>query len=297
MMQNTLWDVLIIGGGPAGLSAALYLGRCRRNVLVVDDAKPRHMVSEAVHNFITQDGTSPDEFRKTTWSQLKHYPTIERHDARVDTLRLDRDQHWQVRCVDGTQLRSKAVLLATGVIDEHPELEGYQPRWGASIQQCPFCHGWEMRDQPIGLLSTDVAVGHMAPMLLNWSADLIVFSHQNTFSTETKDTLTELSIPLVETPIASLEGPGRNLEAIKLVDGKTIQRRGLFVTTAQRQVPLVEQLGLDLNDEGYVQTDEFGATSHPRLWAAGDLTSRYQQVLEAAAKGARAAIGIHMALQ
>ena len=294
-MNDTLWDVLIIGGGPAGLSAALYLGRCRRKVLVIDEAKPRHMVSEAVHNFITQDGTSPQAFRQQTWSQLKHYPTIERHEAKATALHFGDDQRWRVNCGDVT-LQGKAVLLATGVVDEHPKIDGYQAKWGGAIQQCPFCHGWEMRDRPIGLLSTDLSTGHMAPMLLNWSTDLMVFSHHNTFSTETKDLLAKLAIPLVETPIASLEGEGRTLQAIKLIDGQIIERQGLFVTTSQHQVPLVTPLKLELDDEGYLQTDELGATSQPMLWAAGDLTSRYQQVLEAAAKGARAAIGIHMAL-
>ncbi|MEL6187009.1 MAG: NAD(P)/FAD-dependent oxidoreductase, partial [Myxococcota bacterium] len=191
---------------------------------------------------------------------------------------------------------ARAVLLATGVIDEHPKIPGFQEKWGHSIHHCPYCHGFELRDRPLALLAEGEMIQHMAPLLLNWSQDLVVLSHGQRLDGEVQDELRKREIPLHSAPVTSLEGPGRELARIRLEDGTTIERAGLFVQAKQRQVPLVAGLDLTLDEHGFVAVDAMASTGRPMLWAAGDLTSRFQQVVMAASQGAVAAGAINGAL-
>lgn len=288
-------DALVVGGGPAGLSAALYLGRARKRVLVVDRGAPRHAVSEGVHNFITREGLPPAMLRSIAWEQMAPYPTVEHREGTVATL-VREGEHWNARLDDGTHLRARAVLLATGVVDEHPEIPGYRERWGHAIHHCPFCHGFELRDEPLALLSSGDAALHGAQLLRGWTDDLVVLTHGAALGDEIAQGLQRLGVPWHATPIARLEGPGAALTHVVLADGTAIARRGLFVTPKQHHVPLVGALELALDEHGCVAVDGFGATALPGLWAAGDLTTRRQQVIEAAAQGARAGAMIVMTL-
>lgn len=287
-------DVLIIGGGPAGLSAALYLGRARQRVLVLDAQAPRHAVSEGVHNFLTRDGLPPAQLRTIAWEQLQAYPTVAHQAATITSLDWD-GQRWSAQAEDGlTSFSARAVILAMGMADELPAIEGIKQRWGRSVQQCPYCHGWELRDQPLAILSDDEQHAiHMAPLLKQWSEDLVVLTHGVQLGEQAQQALRALNIPLYTQEIAALEGAGHELERIILKDGSSLARQGLFIKPKQRQVALVRTLGLELNEHGFVQVDAQQLTSAPRLWAAGDLTSGFQQVLEAAAQGARAAVALH----
>lgn len=283
---NETIDVAIIGGGPAGLTAALYLGRGRRSAVVLDRGEPRHAVSAGVHNFLTRDGTPPAELRAIAWAQMAAYPTVTHRTTNVRGLVRD-GARWRVGTDDG-DLFAREVLLAVGVVDEHPDIPGYRERWGHAIHHCPFCHGWELRDRPLAALVFDEAAAHYAPLLTNWSSDVVVLTHGNVMSDETRAALTARGMPIYDAKVEALEGPGRELERIRLADGTTLARQGLFVKPKQHQCDLVRDLGLALDDNGYVKIDFFGATSVPGLWAAGDLTTGYQQVVEAAAQGARA---------
>ncbi|MEN0065795.1 MAG: NAD(P)/FAD-dependent oxidoreductase [Myxococcota bacterium] len=288
-------DVLVIGGGPAGLTAALMLGRARRRVCVIDAGNPRHAVSSGVHNFLTRDGMAPAALRSVSWEQMAAYPSVQRVEGRVRTL-VQRPEGWIAIAEDGTSWQARSVLLATGMVDEHPDIPGYTERWGEAIHFCPFCHGWEVRDRPLGLLANGPFALHMAPMLRNWSADVAIFTHGTPAAPALREWAEAQALPLYEAPIARLEGPGRSLQSVHLADGQALSRAALFVHAPQHQVPLVQDLGLACTDEGYVVVDEMQRTSLPGLWAAGDLTTRYQQVVEAAAQGGRAAGGIQMAL-
>lgn len=284
-------DALIVGGGPAGLSAATYLGRGRRTVLVVDQGAPRHAVSHGVRNLLTRDGITPTALRAEAWSQLAAYPTVSRREGRVAGLRRDR-AGFVASLDDGAELAARAVLLATGVIDQHPDVPGYRERWGRSIFQCPFCHGWEVRERPLGVLAAGDAAGHLAPLLRGWSDDVVVFTHGQPLPDEVAAQLAARRIPVHRAPIAALEGPGDALSHVVLADGTRHAREALLVATPQRQVPLVESLGLAVGPDGYVVVDPRQQTSMPGVWAAGDLTTRMQQVVVAAAQGAVAGSGM-----
>ena len=296
MTENNL-DVLIIGGGPAGLSAALYLGRARRRALVVDAGEPRHAVSQGVHNFLTREGVAPAGFRELAWEDLREFPTIEHRQAYVEDLVFE-DHHWRARTDDGQTLKARAVLLAVGVVDVHPEIPGYAERWAKSIHHCPFCHGWEVRDHPVAAVGGNDYARHMGPMLKNWTDDVIVLSHGEPFEAETEALLKELKIPFCPSPIVGLEGANGALETLVLENGTRVARSAMFVKLGQRHHELIHTLKLPLKGDHveYVEVDMMQRTPLPMLWAAGDITTGFQQVLESAASGARAAAAIIMTL-
>ncbi|TXD39294.1 NAD(P)/FAD-dependent oxidoreductase [Lujinxingia vulgaris] len=296
MIENNL-DVLIIGGGPAALSAALYLGRARRRALVVDAGEPRHAPSSGVHKFLTREGVSPAGLRELAWDDLQEFPTIDHRQAYVDGLVFE-DNHWRARTDDGQTLQARAVLLAVGVVDVHPDIPGYAERWARSIHHCPFCHGWEVRDQAVAAVGGNEYARHMGPVLTNWSDDVIVLSHGEPFDEETKALLNDLKIPFYTSPIVDLEGEDGALKTIVLENGTRVARSAMFVKLGQRHHELIHTLKLPLKGERleFVEVDPMQRTPLPMLWAAGDITSGFQQVLEAAAQGARAAASIIMTL-
>ncbi|MEM7052767.1 MAG: NAD(P)/FAD-dependent oxidoreductase [Acidobacteriota bacterium] len=295
MKNQDDYDAIIVGGGPAGLSAALYLGRARKRVVVLDRGNPRHAVSQAMHNFLTRDGLPPADLRTIAWQQMAAYPSVQRRSATVE--RLSRSgERWQAELAGEKVITARAALVATGVIDQHPQIPGYQERWGSSIHHCPFCHGWEMRDRPLAVLGSNESAGHIAPLLRSWSRDVVVLTHGEQLPKETAEALAALDIPILTSRIERLSGPGSELREILLADGTALEREGLFVIAEQRQCSLVADLDLELDERGYVVVDERGATEHPMLWAAGDLTMPAQQVVEAAAQGARAGASMAIAL-
>lgn len=289
-------DVLIVGGGPAGLSAALCLGRARRRVAVFDEGTPRHAVAEGVHNFLTRDGLPPAELRSIAWEQMAAYSSVVGPiGQRVQAPRRD-GEAWLLDDTEGRTWRARTLLLATGVIDEHPAITGYAQRWGHSIFQCPFCHGWEVREQPVGVLASGEAVAHMGPLLKGWSDDVVVLTNGAPLDDAGRQALRAAGVDVRTETVAALHGEGRELAAIEFADGSMLTRRALFSVTDQRQVSLVEELGLELSPQGSVVVDMQMATSVPGVWAAGDMTSRMQQVVEAAAQGFRAGAMIHATL-
>lgn len=288
-------DVIVIGGGPAGLAAALCLGRARRSVVVIDGGAPRHAVAEGVHNFLTRDGMPPAQLRTVAWEQMRPLATVGRHDGTVVSL-ARRDDRWTVACADGRTWTSDAVLLATGVVDRHPAIPGYDALWGRSIFHCPYCHGWEVRDQPLALVGHGAPLLQLAPLLLGWSDDVVVCTNGQPLEPDVEAELHARGIPAHTAPIAALEARDGALGAIRFDDGTRLARHAVFVVASPRLPDLVAGLGLALEERGFVRVDEDGATSAPGLWAAGDLTSRRHQVIEAAAQGLRAAVAINRQL-
>ena len=289
-------DLLVIGGGPAGLAAALCLGRARRSVLVIDAAAPRHAVAEGVHNFLTREGMPPAQLRVVAWEQMREYPTVRRHAGTVVALERRGDDRWIATTDDGESLVAQAVLLATGVVDQHPDIRGYDALWGRSIFHCPYCHGWEVREQPLAVLGSGPALAEFAPLLASWSDDVVVCTNGASLDPDTEQALATHDIALRPEPIAELEARDGVLDAIRFEDGTRLARHALFVIAAPRLPDLVAGLQLELEQRGFVRVDEDGATSMPGLFAAGDLTSRRHQVIEAAAQGLRAAMTINRRL-
>lgn len=290
------YDALIIGGGPAGLSAALYIGRARKRVLVLDGGAPRHAASKAVHNFITRDGISPHAFREQAWAQMRAYPGVT-HLPHVHITSLDeREGIWYAVTSTGETFQAPAVLLATGVVDDHLDIPGYNQFWGHTIHHCPYCHGWEMQERPIAVITHGEMARHMPKLLRGWSDDVIVLTHGQTLEDEIIDMLNEANIPIYNQQVQALTGEGNELREIVLDDGTRLLRQALFVPPSQRCVPLVAQLQLDM-EHAFVKVDEFHATSRPGLWAAGDICSpRMQQVVMSAAQGAIAGAMINATL-
>jgi thioredoxin reductase len=288
-MSAKIEDVLIIGGGPAGLSAALYLGRARKTVRVIDAGSPRHAVAEGVHNLLSREGIPPAELRRIAWGQMAQFPTVSRtSEARVSTL-LWTDGRWRATTETGEVFEARTALLATGMIDIHPEIQGFAQFWGASIHHCPFCHGWEMRDEPLALQASGPMAAERVQLFRGWSADVVLTTHGVPLEPEQRAELARLEVPFYEQKIVALAGEGSQLDTLIFDDGTRLARRGLFTTPVQRQVPLVADLNLAADDMGFVKTDFMQRTSMPMLWSAGDLSARMQQVGESAAAGGRAA--------
>jgi thioredoxin reductase len=291
-----MFDVIIVGAGPAGLSAALILGRCRRKVLVCDAGRPRNSASRALHGFLTRDGIEPAEFIKIGREQLRPYTTVQLRSEEVTHARQI-DKGFEVK-VAGESVTGRKLLLATGVVDRLPDLEGLESFYGRSVFHCPYCDGWELRDQPIAIYGQEDRGAGLALELTGWSRDLIVCSDgpANISSAERRQ-LEQLNIPLREERISRLEGTDGQLERIVFDSGEHIIRRGMFFNTGQDQhCDLAASLGCDFTDRGAVHTGDYEMTNVPGLFVAGDASRAVQLVIVAAAEGAEAAFAINKAL-
>lgn len=294
-----LYDVAIVGGGPGGLAAALTLGRSRKRVLLCDSGPRRNATAEHIHNFVTRDGTPPEEFRRIGREQLADYPNVEARDTRVEWISGARGA-FHVRLASES-VESRRVLLCTGMIDELPPMDGFGELWGHAIFQCPYCHGWEVRDRRWGYLVRAADAQMFLPfalLLRGWTSHLVVFMGADfDVSAETSAQLQGAGIRIETGPARRLIARQRQLEAVELSSGVTVPCDVIFTHPSQRQVDLVQSLGVALDEHGYVQIDEMKSeTSIPGVYAAGDLTTRGQGAIWAASSGARAATMINFEL-
>ena len=283
-------DVLVVGGGAAGLSAALILGRSRRRTLVVDDGMPRNAPSSEAHSFFTRDGTAPAELLRIAREQLAPYDTVEMCQDRVMSATREGEE-FAMRLASGTEARARRVLLAVGVRDILPKIEGFRAFWGHSVLHCPYCHGWEVRDEPLALYADGPVAMEMAPLLLQWSRDLLLCTGGPDGLTDPdRATLSAIGVRIVDVPVQRLEGDGR-LERIVFADGRAEARRALFLRPPQVVgSDLPQQLGCELTETGLIRVDSNRQTSVPGVYAAGDAAMPMQQIVIAAATGAEAAI-------
>jgi thioredoxin reductase len=294
-----LYDVVIVGGGPGGLSAALALGRARKRVLLCDSGPRRNAAAEQIHNFVTRDGTPPAEFRRIGREQLAAYPDVEARDVRVASITGARGE-FRVELTEGT-IAARRVLLCTGMVDEMLPIAGFRELWGRSVFQCPYCHGWEVQDRRWGYLAGADDSNHLLPFALQargWSREVVVFTG-GAFEVpqEARAKLDAAGIRLVTDPVTRLVARDQRLEAVELADGSKVPCEVLFAHPPQRQVELVRALGLELDDDGYVRVDPMRReTSVPGIYAAGDLTTRMQGALLAASAGTVAAAMINVEL-
>jgi thioredoxin reductase len=294
--MDRMFDVIIVGAGPAGLSAALILGRCRRNVLVCDAGHPRNSASRSLHGYLTRDGIEPAELLRIGREQLRPYTTVRIRSDEVTGARIV-SNGFEIT-VNDEVVSSRKLLLATGVVDHLPDIEGLKPLYGRSVFHCPYCDGWELRDQPIAIYGRGDRGSGLALELTGWSRDLIVCTDgPATFSTDDRKQLAGLNIPVREERIARLEGAEGQLERIVFENGKVLPRRGMFFNTGQDQrCDLAEKLGCELTDRGAVRTGEYEMTNVPGLYVAGDASRAVQLAIVAAAEGVEAAFAINKAL-
>jgi thioredoxin reductase len=296
-----MYDVIIVGGSNAGLSAALVLGRARRQVLVLDHGQPRNARSEGVHSFFSRDGIAPSELRRTGREQLGPYESVALQTGDVVAARAIAGG-FALRLADRTQREAKRLLLATGVADELPAIEGFDACWGRSAFHCPYCHGWEVRDQPLALFGRGAVALDLAQLLLGWSHDLVICSDGPAeLTADERATLARHGIGLREEPVVRLEHTNGSLQRIVFGAGEPLARQALFFRPAQRQrSALATQLGCALAVDGplphLLAVDALGQTSVPGVYAAGDATSMMQQAIFAAAAGAAAGAAINREL-
>lgn len=297
-MDSDLLDVIVVGGGPAGLSAALVLGRCRRRTTVFDAGHPRNEASHALHGYLTRDGISPAEFLKIGREQLARYDTIEVRAAKVVGIERG-DARFTATVEGGEQFSSRMLLLATGLVDELPQIEGFRQFYGVTAHTCPYCDGWEHRDQPLAILGCNKDAAGLALELLLWSKDVILCTNgAPECGPEVLDPVKHNGVRIVDTPIKRLEGRGDKLERIRFEDGTEMARTAIFFSPGQHQrSPLAEQLGCEFcEDDGCIQCGENAATNVPGVYASGNATRGVQLVIAAAAEGMQAAFAINTAL-
>ncbi|AJS58592.1 NAD(P)/FAD-dependent oxidoreductase [Paenibacillus sp. IHBB 10380] len=293
-----IYECAIIGGGPAGLNAALILGRARRSVAIIDNNRPRNAVTHASHGFITRDGVTPAEFRRIALEEVKSYPLVDH--LQNEVVSVDTTQ-FGFELVDsaGLHLQARKLILATGVKEIYPDIEGFYPLYGKSLFNCPYCDGWELQDQPLVVVSEYPNLFHTAKLLLNWSENLVVCTNgKASLSDEHKKQLQSKDIVVMELPIAAFIGQNGQLEHVRFADGTQIPRAGGFVTPKFVQsVPFAERLGCGVTASGGIKTDGKGRSAIPGLYIAGDTSYvAPSQVVFAAADGSQTAMSVNMDL-
>lgn len=290
--NKEIYDCIIIGGGAAGLSAALVLGRARRRVLVCDKGNPRNSPAHESHSFFTRDGTNPLELLNIGREQLNHYPTVEFKHVGVKEINKD-EESFEVILDDETTEISRKILLAFGVKDEFPDIENFEQFWGDTVFHCPFCHGYEVRDEPLAVVGNgDIGVLKVA-LLKSWSKDLALCTNGKAdLSDEQRQLLTKHHVAVREEKIVRLEGTKGKLETIIFETGETLARRGMLIHLEQHpRSDLAERLGCELTDSGHIKIDNFSETSIKSVFAAGDITSMMQSIAVSVAQGSVAAGG------
>ena len=288
MNQNNV-EVLIIGGSYAGLSAGMALGRSLRNVLIIGSGKPCNRQTPHSHNFITHDGQTPETIAAKARTQVLAYPTVQIiHDT---AIRADRKAgRFEVTTASGSVVVATKLLMATGITDLMPDIPGFAECWGISVLHCPYCHGYEVRNQKIGILGNGDNGYDLVKLLSNWSKQLVLFTNGNaTLTPEQRQKLQQYQIPVVETAIQEIIHTKGYLTEVTMGNGKPYTLDAMFA-----RVPFVQhtdlalQLGCAHTEAGHIVTDEFGRTTIPGVYAAGDSTTPMRSVSMAIASGNKA---------
>ncbi len=290
MNYNHDFEVVIVGGGAAGLSAALVLGRARRRVAVIDAGEPRNAPAAHMQGFLSRDGMPPSELLAAGRAEVTGYGVEIINDRVVDI-----EPGFTVTLGNGHTLTARRILLATGVSDELPDIDGIWERWGKDLLHCPYCHGWEVRDQPLGVLGSIPGSVQHALLVRQWSDDVIFFIHTYDLNADERHQLDARGIRIEEGVVTKLVIEDDHLRSVALADGRIIERTAVFVRPGN--VPhndgLAAALGCDVNEAGFVTVDGTGRTSNPGVWAAGNVVDPRAQVITSAGQGSAAAIAIN----
>lgn len=287
-------DVAIIGGGPAGMNAALVLGRARKSVVVIDEGRPRNRVTRETHGFLTRDGISPSEFRRVAKEQINAYPSVHFVEDAAVTI-TGTDGNFQIATGQGTTYRSKKLLFAVGMKDLPLDINGLADVYGKSAFVCPYCDGWELRDQSLVLIAKGARALHMAKMLSGWTNQITICTDgPDEWTDEECEELKQHNVPAFNSPIQRLESNDGMVEQVILADGTVIPCTGIFFApklAAGSDLP--QALGCKITEAGTVIVDGFGKTNVPGVYSAGDAASELYQAITAASLGALAAVGIN----
>ncbi|CAN5751475.1 hypothetical protein BH09ACT7_BH09ACT7_32090 [soil metagenome] len=300
--METTWDCVIVGGGAAGLSAGLVLGRARRRTLVVDAGQQSNRSAHGIGGLLGSDGRPPAELYAAGRAELAAYPSVEVRNGEVVTGARDGDD-FELTLGDGARVRTRRVLLATGMEYRPPPVPGLAELWGGSVFHCPFCHGWEVRERPLAVLAAGERGVHSALLLRGWSDDVILLT--NGAADVDADNLARLAaagVAVDDRVVAELLSVDGELAAVRFADGSELPRRGLLVGTVLHQrSDLAEQLGADTADPGPVsadalRVDPFCRTTAPGVFAAGDVSAQMPQVAAAVAAGSLAGAAVMQSL-
>lgn len=293
-----MYDVIVVGGSFAGMSAAMQLARARQNVLVIDAGTPRNRFADQAHGFLGQDGRAPAAIMRDARCQLLRYPTVEVMSGKaVGARALGAD--FAVELLGGGEHLAKRLILATGVSDQLPAIPGMYERWGETVLHCPYCHGYEVRDLPLGVVAAHPMSAHQAMLIPDWGPT--TYFTQGLFEPETAeiDAFAARGITIERTPVVELVGDAPALDGVRLADGRFVRVAAVF--TAPRTdpaTPLATMLGC-VHEDGptgpYVKVDQWGATSVAGVWAAGDAATPMHNATLASAAGVLAGIGAHQA--
>jgi thioredoxin reductase len=288
-----LHDVIVVGGGAAGLSAALVLGRARRRVAVLDAGAPRNAPAAHMHGYLSRDGLSPAELLAAGRAEVAGYGV---EVVRDRVVRIERTgTGFVVHRAGGRSLPARRILVTTGVTDEIPDIAGVRERWGRDLLHCPYCHGWEVRDRPLGVLGTSAASVEHALLVRQWSDDVVFFSHTYRLDADELAKLAARDIVVVAGEVTRLVVRADALTGVALADGRVVDRTAVFVRP--RIVPhadnLLRALGCETDADGFAAVDATGRTSVAGGWAAGNVVDPRAQVITAAGAGSAAAIAIN----
>ncbi|MDC6268968.1 NAD(P)/FAD-dependent oxidoreductase [Lysinibacillus fusiformis] len=291
------YDCMIIGGGPAGLSAALTLGRARRKVALVDNGTNRNRVTQESHGFLTRDGIKPQEFKNLASKDIESYPSITMMDQTVrEIIKDDITGLFLVNTSENKSYISEKILLATGIQEEFP-LPQIRQYYGKSLFSCPYCDGWELRDKPLAIIAeNEEHISHMTKLVFNWSQDLIVFTNGHQLSEKVQNDFEQKKIKVYTNTIKDLHGDDGNLASVELETGENILRAGGFVVPSfYRPNKFAQQLNCQVDENGTVMTDGAGRTTAAGIYTAGETEKGGpSSLMIAAAEGFKAATSINM---
>lgn len=286
--MNNQFEVIIIGGSYAGLSAAMALGRASRNVVVIDSGKPCNAPTPHSHNFLTRDGETPAAISAIAKKQVLQYPTVEFKEGTATAVE-ETDDRFTVKLAGDAIVRAKKVLLATGIKDIMPEIDGLAECWGKTVIHCPYCHGYEFKGLKTAVLANGDVAMHYAQLLRQWTGDLTLLTNgQATFTGEQRAKLEQHNVGIIETKIEELVQNDGNLDAIILEDGTSHNFPVMYYRPDFELPGFVQKLNLEKDDFGFIKTDDMMQTSVKGIYAAGDCTSMMRAVANAVATGNKA---------
>ena len=289
-MKDDAYDVVVVGGGAAGLSAALVLGRARRRVAVIDAGAPRNAPAAHMHGFLSRDGMPPADLLAEGRDEVAGYGV-----ELVNDQVLGIEPRFVVRVAGGRTVTARRILMATGVSDELPDVPGVRQRWGKDLLHCPYCHGWEVRDQPLGVLGALPGSAQHALLVRQWSGDVVFFVHTYDLMPAEQRQLEARRIQVVSGKVARLVVEDDQLTGVELTDGRVVARTAVFVRPGNlpHDDGLLAGLGCERNQAGFPLVDGTGLTSVPGVWAAGNVADPRAQVITSAGAGSAAAIAIN----
>lgn len=293
MTTHSKFDVIIVGGSYSGLAAGMALGRALKNVLIIDSGKPCNQQTPYLHNFLTNDGKAPSELAATAKRQVEKYETVQLFSG-VAIKVIKTGDVFVIEVASGETFLAGKLIFATGIRDMLPAIDGLAACWGISALHCPFCHGFEVKNESTGILGNGKDGYELASLISNWTNGLRLFTNgPSTLTAVQTARLAEHQIKIIETPIEKLEHNSGYIQQITFKDGSSSQVKAVYIRSPFRQVSqLPEALGCALTDYGYIQVDAFQVTSVPGVYACGDNTNKTRTVANAVAQGTTAGMTV-----